>query len=113
MLKESENALIERMRSGEVLNGFYMLVGRTEIFIETAYKNRSNQLAKKIAHKLLIPDDPAVLKEILYYISPAQCKIMDYVWEGNRYEGYVISGKNFGGCGSANINDGKTVVVRI
>ena len=111
--------MVDDMKAGEILSGFYFNIGRKEFFVKTDYKNKTQVLAKKILRKLLLPENPDTIKELLYYIIPANCQIKHLEANSERMvspEGkyyYNIFGKNFSGYGSEDINDGKTIVFEI
>lgn len=115
------NTLIERMKSGETLKGFYFNLGKTEIFVKTDRKNKTEKLASEIFHELKnygfqIPDNPDTRKELHYYLTPAYCEIKyfpgcDISPEPKHY--FNIYHKNFSGYGSDDINDGKTIVIEL
>ena len=91
------------------MNGFTFPMGQKDIFVKTDYKNKTEQLARKILRKMLLPENPDTVKEILYYLQKAKCDIVTF---GNGRQMYEIYGENFGGKGSF-VDDGMTVIVEI
>lgn len=102
--------------------GFYFQLGRKEIFVETSAQRKTQALASKIFKALIphgysIPDNPSTRKELHYYMQPATLEIKhcpavpDMDMKAHDY--YNISGKNFSGMGSNDINDGKTIVIHV
>lgn len=90
--------------------GFYVVIAKKDIFIETSRKNKTDKLCSDIFRKLVnfgfsIPDNPATRHELKYFMQPATLEIKTC----SHGDYYNISGENFGGCGSF-INDGQTIV---
>ena len=112
-------ALVDSMKNGAVLKGFYFNLGKNEIFVKTDYARKTKSLASKILRKFSLPENPDTIKEILYYLMPAWCEIKfckghhdgPLQWNDRYY--YNIYGKNFSGFGSDNINDKHTIVIEI
>ena len=84
-------------------------MGQKDIFVKTSYKNKSEQLARKILRKMLLPENPDTVKEILYWLQKAKC---DIITLSNGRQMYDIYGANWGGKGSW-VDDGMTVIVEI
>ena len=62
--------------------GFYITLGRKEIFVVSDYTNKTDQLAEKILRKLInygydIPINPDTKKELLYWTTPATIEYKD------------------------------------
>lgn len=102
--------------------GFYFQLGRKEIFVETSAQRKTQALASKIFKALIphgysIPDNPSTRKELHYYMQPATLEIRhcngcpDLNVKPHDY--YHISGKNFSGYGSENVNDGNTIIITV
>ena len=89
------------------MKGFTFMLGKKDVFIETEYKNKTENLASKILRKLQLPDNPDTRKEVLYYLRKAECEI-----KGTTRKFYEIHGENFGGKGSF-IDDGNTIIIRL
>jgi len=83
--------------------GFTFPVGKRDVFIITERKNKTENLARKILRRLMMPENPDTIRELLYYMQPAELEIkqvkssmlgeefMRPMWE--------IHGKGFGGRG--------------
>lgn len=92
--------------------GFTFPLGGKDVFVITKSKNKTEGLARKILRKMLLPENPDTVKEILYYLQRAELDIKEihcdgivpfrYMWE--------IHGHGFGGKGSF-IDDGNTIVI--
>ena len=91
------------------MEGFYLMIGQREIFIESTYKNKTQSLAAKIIQKLGGEDTPENRKWLLYNMDREICKV-GQTSDGKKY--YDISGKNWGGRGSW-IDDGRTIIVKL
>lgn len=89
--------------------GFTFMLGNKDVFVATPRKNRTNALAKKILRELQLPENPDTIREILYYLVPAECEIRS---AGNRGSYYSIHGRGFGGRGSF-CNDGNTIIISV
>lgn len=111
--------MVENMKNGKVYSGFYFNIGKFEFFVKTDYKRKTKTLASKILKKINLPENPSTIKEIQYYLVPANCEVKfckgkhdgPLQWDSFYY--FSIYGKNFSGHGSDNINDGKTIVFEI
>lgn len=117
---EYNNAnMVENMKNGEVYSGFYFNIGKFEFFVKTDYKRKTKTLASKILRKINLPENPSTIKEIQYYLVPANCEVKfckgkhdgPLQWNDKYY--FSIYGKNFSGYGSDDISDGKTIVFEI
>ena len=91
------------------MTGFTFVYGKKDIFVETAYKRKTEKLAKLILHKLNLPDNPGTVKNLLYYLQKAECEIHT-LNNGRQY--YEIHGEGFGGKGSF-VDDGMTEIIKI
>ena len=91
------------------MKGFTFMLGRKDVFIETEYKNKTENLASKILQKLEKPDNPSIRKEVLRCLQKAECEIKT-LSNGRQY--YEIHGENFGGKGSF-VDDGNTIIIHI
>ena len=91
------------------MEGFYLMIGQREIFIESTYKNKTQSLAAKIIQKLGGEDTPENRKWLLYNMDRAICKV-GQTSDGKKY--YDISGKKWGGRGSWS-DDGRTIIVKL
>lgn len=97
------------------MKGFTLYVKGKDCFFVTNKVRKTKQLAKEIIYKLNgtgqfdIPDDPAVIHDVLYYLQKAECEIKTL---SNGKQMYEIYGDNFGGKGSF-VDDGKTVIINI
>lgn len=101
---------IEGLRAGNVLTGFYLPVGSKEYFFVTDRKNKTAGLAADILRALQLPDAPRLRAEVLYFVRAASIE-MKRTARGRSY--YNIYGEGFGGRGSDNVDDGKTVVIEL
>ena len=107
-MKNNNNDYIEGLKAGTVLTGFYLQAGSTkEYFFVTERKNKTAGLASAVLAALQLPDVARLQAEIIYYLRPACCRVKK---AGKKYY-FDISGDNFGGYGSDDINDGKTVII--
>lgn len=121
----SNPCLMEKMKSGEILSGFYFHVGRTEFFVKTEQKNITVNFIRKILSAINEdPNNEKAVKYVKYYLTRANCQIKSYIpskevckdygyKEGERIYYYNIFGKNFGGHGSDNIDDGRTIILEV
>ncbi len=91
------------------MEGFYLMIGQRDVFIETHYKNKTQTLASKVFQKLGGKDTTEVRKWLLCNMDKATCNV-GQTSSGKKY--YDISGENWGGRGSW-INDGKTVIIKL
>ena len=93
--------------------GFYFSVRGIDVFVATSQKVKSKKLAYKIA-KLIVPvvNDYAI-EWIFARLVPAICENTEFTFEGKLMQGYDISGKDFGGAGSVDKNDGKTIILSL
>ena len=91
------------------MEGFYLMIGQRDVFIETHYKNKTQALASKVIQKLGGKDTAEAREWLLYNMDKAICKV---VRTNNGKEYYDISGENWGGRGSW-IDDGKTVIISL
>ena len=89
------------------MKGFTFPLGRKDVFVETEYKNKTENLASKILRKLQLPDNPSTRKEVLRYLQKAECEI-----KGTTRKYYEIHGENFGGKGSF-VDDGNTIIIKL
>lgn len=89
------------------MKGFTFTYGKKDVFVETEYKNKTENLASKILRKMLLPDNPDTRKEVLHYLQKAECDI-----KGNVKKYYEIHGDGFGGKGSF-IDDGNTIIIKL
>ena len=92
-----------------MLSGFTFTMSDKDIFIKTALKNKTEGLARKILHKLEMPESLNYIKFVLYVLQKATCELK-VTSTGREY--YEISGKNFGGRGSF-VDDGNTIILEI
>jgi len=92
-----------------MMTGFTFPYGRRDVFVETAYKNKTENLARKILAKMDLPENPATISDLLYYLTKATCEIRT-LNNGRQY--YEIAGDNFGGKGSFT-DDGMTIIVKL
>jgi hypothetical protein len=116
---------VEKMKSGEVLSGFYFNAGRTEFFVKTEQKNVTVNFIRKILSAINEdPNNEKAVKYIKYHLMKANCQIKSFVpskevcktygyKENERIYYYSIFGKDFGGYGSDNIDDGRTIVIEV
>lgn len=91
------------------MNGFTFTMSDKDIFIKTELKNKTEGLARKILHKLEIPESLNYIKLVLYVLQRATCEIK-VTSTGREY--YEISGKDFGGRGSF-VDDGNTFIIEL
>lgn len=96
------------------MKGFTMYLKGKDFFFVTNRQNKTTALAKEIIRSLVnighdIPDDPDVVKEVLWYVQKANCEIRTL---GNGKQTYEISGDGFGGKGSF-VDDEKTVIINL
>ena len=93
--------------------GFYFRVKGIDVFVATSQKVKSKKLAYEIA-KLIVPvvNDYAI-EWIFARLKPATCEDTEFTFEGKLMQGYDIFGKDFGGAGSADKNDGKTIIIKL
>ena len=57
------------------MKGFELIVGHKEYFIETDRTKKTDKLASEVLRKLLLPDSPDRRKEILYWMTKAECDL--------------------------------------
>lgn len=69
----TDNDSIESMEKGNTLKGFYLEIGRNELFFVTDRKNKTQKLASDILWKLLLPNNPDTRSEVLYWLASATC----------------------------------------
>lgn len=91
------------------MNGFTFTMSDKDIFIKTELKNKTEGLARKILHKLEMPESLNYIKFILSVLQKASCEVK-VTSTGREY--YEISGENFGGHGSF-VDDGNTIIYEI
>ena len=91
------------------MKGFTFMLKDKDVFVETSYVNKTENLASKILTKMLLPDNPDTRKELLYWLQKAECEIKTL---SNGKQMYDIHGDNFGGKGSF-VDDGKTVIIKL
>ena len=93
--------------------GFYFSAKGIDVFVATSQKIRTKKLAYKIA-KLIVPvvNDYAI-EWIFARLTPAMCEDTEFTFEGKLMQGYDIWGKDFGGAGSVDKNDGKTIILSL
>lgn len=91
------------------MKGFTFMLKGKDVFVETSYVNKTENLASKILTKMLLPDNPDTRKELLYWLQKAECEIKTL---SNGKQMYDIHGDNFGGKGSF-VDDGKTVIIKL
>lgn len=91
------------------MKGFTFMLKGKDVFVETSYVNKTENLASKILTKMLLPDNPDTRKELLYWLQKAECEIKTL---SNGRQMYDIHGDNFGGKGSF-VDDGKTVIIKL
>lgn len=96
------------------MKGFTFYLGRKDVFVETAKKNRTENLASQIFRKLInfgydIPDNPETRKELIHMLMAAECELKTLP-NGKQY--YEIHGENFGGKGSF-VDDGNTIIINL
>lgn len=112
MLKiNMDYSLVQSMQSGNTLTGFYLTIGGVEIFAASDWKRPCKGFAEKLLKKLDLPDNPGTISEVLYYTVPAVCNLV-FSEKWNKWY-FNISGKNFSGRGSDDLNDGKTLVLSV
>ena len=92
-----------------MMTGFTFPYGRRDVFVETTYKNKTKKLAQKILAKMDLPDNPATVSGLLYYLTKATCEIRS-LNNGRKY--YEIAGDGFGGRGSFT-DDGMTIIIKL
>lgn len=90
-----------------IMYGFTFQLGRKDVFVKTDYKNKTENLARKILQKIGLPENPDTRKELLYYLEKATCEV-----RGTTRKFYEISGENFGGRGSF-VDDGMTMIIAL
>lgn len=114
--------LINRMKSGETLQGFYFNIGRREFFAVTDRKNKTSKLAGDIIAAmqragLPVHDSEQGRAVILRAIIPGRCavKLCPACADLNTPERYYfnIYGANYSGYGAEDINDGSTLVFTV
>ena len=108
--KEKHAELIEKAKS-EALRGFMFNCGPFTVFVRTDYKNKTQALASKILNACELPDNSTTRNEILYFTRPAFCEIKHNNNFSRDY--FNIYGDTFGGYGSDDITDGKTILIEI
>lgn len=91
------------------MKGFTFMLKGKDVFVETSYVNKTENLASKILTKMLLPNNPDTRKELLYWLQKAECEIKTL---SNGKQMYDIHGDNFGGKGSF-VDDGKTVIIKL
>lgn len=99
---------IESMKAGAVYTGFYTRFSGKEYFFITDQKRATHNFCMKAAAAAGMPDYHALYKA--HALQPASIRIK-MTSRGRFY--FDISGAGFGGYGSDDINDGKTVVIRL
>ena len=101
---------IEEMKNGKVYKGFHAYYYGKDYFFISVMKNKTASLCCQILKILghdLSGTNQLLISDIL---RPANCEIRKTA--SGRYF-YNIWGKNFGGYGSDNIEDGKTVIIEL
>ena len=92
-----------------MMTGFTFPYGRKDVFVETTCKNKTKKLAQKILAKMDLPDNPATVSDLLYYLTKATCEIRS-LNNGRKY--YEIAGDGFCGKGSFT-DDGMTIIIKL
>lgn len=72
--------------------GFTFPYGVRTAFIVTDYKTNNEHLARKILRKLELPENPDTIKELRYWMQPAEIHRES---AGSRGDYYLIRGSNF------------------
>ncbi len=91
------------------MTGFTFCYKGKDVFVKTGRKRKTESLASKILHKMMLPENPDTRKELLYYLQKASCEIRT-LKNGKQY--YEISGDEFGGRGSF-VDDGNTIILEV
>lgn len=99
--------LIEEMKNGRIYTGFYAYFPGREYFVITSRKNKTASLCVKAAAAANIPAGARSIFSAR--LQPASIQIKQ---AGGRYY-YNIFSDGFGGYGSNDITDGKTIVINL
>lgn len=93
--------------------GFTFYLNGKDYFIKTAQVKKTEKLAEKILPLVGLSKTEANIKNMLFRLKKAECKIVtckNTDRKENRY--YEIFGENFGGIGSW-LDDGETIVLTL
>lgn len=99
------------------LSGFYFNLGKKEVFVESSRTRKTEKLLSDILRALQLPDNPGTRRELDYWLTPARLEVKhcpaceDLGTPARDY--YNIYGRGFYGYGSDDVNDGKTIIIRI
>lgn len=97
------------------MKGFTLFAKGKDVFIETSYTRKTKDLARKIilamnkTGEFDIPDSPAGIDSVLWFILKAECDIVT-LSKGRQY--YEIHGNGFGGKGGF-VDDGNTIIIKL
>lgn len=72
--------------------GFELPIGKIEVFIVTDAKRKTENLARNILRKMMLPENPDTVKEVLYWLRKAEIDLR-CIPNGKFY--YVIKGDKF------------------
>lgn len=89
--------------------GFTFPLGNKDVFIVTNRKKKTESLCRMILRAMELPENPSTIREIMYYLVPAEIEIRK-AKSGREF--YEIHGLNFGGRGSW-CDDDRTIVKEI
>lgn len=103
---ESDKGLLELMRQGETLRGYFVTLRGKECFFRTRATRRSLELAQRVLHRAAMVDNPTNRREVCYWGHFARCVVRKDP-AGREY--YDISGDLIGGRGTF-VDDGGTIL---
>ena len=102
------------MKNEKIREGFYFFGAKRDFFVETDQQVKSHKLARKIAEAVSFEVNDYTVETIFKRLQKAWCKDTCFTnSEGKQICGYEIYGENFGGCGSIDKNDGKTIIIEL
>ena len=97
--------------------GWYFNIGVKEYFIESNQQNKTRKFIEKILSAMKVPITDLNISFIQNRMVKAKLKIkycpacVELGIKDHYY--YSIFGDNFSGCGSEDINDGFTIILKI
>lgn len=103
---ETDLNLLERLRNGETLSGFFVSLRGKECFFLTHAHSRTLQLAERVLAKVGMVNNPTTRREVCYWGRFAHCALKISP-DGREY--YDIAADLIGGRGTF-VDDGKTIL---
>ena len=97
--------------------GWYFNVGRKEIFVESDQKNKTCKFAEKILTALDYPTNSGNIDFVLHQLIKANLEVKhcpaNPTFGVVEHDYYNIFGKNFSGYDSEDVNDGRTIIIKV